>query len=75
MKKLIILLIALSLIGCASVTYKKSPDGTEEATYSRLFTTSDAISADLKTGRIESQGQKIDAALLQQILQVLMSVK
>ncbi len=73
MKRLLFILLAFTLSGCASLTYQ-SPDGTK-VTYTRLFTASDTIKGTLGTATIESQGQKIDATTLNAILNILGAVK
>ncbi len=67
----IIMIVVLS--GCASLTYK-APNGTE-VTYSRLFTSSDIIKGKVGDATVESRGQQIDTAALQQLLSILLQVK
>lgn len=63
MKKIGILAIfILALSGCAHTQYK-APDGTE-VSYTRLFTTSDSIKAEVGAAKIESNGQKVDAEIV-----------
>ncbi|MEN6375535.1 MAG: hypothetical protein ABFD75_12275 [Smithella sp.] len=77
MKKIFVLLMALALTGCASLSYE-AKEGTKETkvSYSRLFTTSDKISGELPGGaKIESNNQKIDAATIEAILKLLGTIQ
>jgi len=62
MKKIVIILAMLVLIGCATTQYK-APDGTE-ITYTRFATTADSIKAEAGNAKVESNGQKIDAEII-----------
>lgn len=74
MRKLILLLCALMLSGCASLTYT-APDGTQ-VTYTRFMTGSDTIKGRAGTATIEAQGQKqYDPNILQSLAEILSKVK
>ena len=73
-RKAIVIIAALILTGCATMTYQ-SPDGTT-VTYTRFMTGSDTIKGTIKDAKIESQGQKaIDPATLQAVFDILGKVK
>jgi len=73
MKKLFIMLMALTVTGCATMQYK-SPDGTE-ISYARFATTSDNIEAEVGNARVVSNGQKIDAKVMTAITEFLKAVQ
>lgn len=73
MKKVFLVLLALVISGCASLTYQ-SKDGIQ-ITYTRIFTASDSIEGKLGDAYISAKGQKIDAATLQAILNILGAAK
>lgn len=73
MKKIVIILAMLVLIGCATMQYK-APDGTE-INYTRFATTSDSIKAEVGDAKVESSGQKIDAKVLEAITEFLRAVQ
>ena len=67
---LCLIMIALALAGCASLTYE-SADGSR-VTYTRVLTGSDAIKGTLPGASIESAGQKaIDPAALEALVRIL----
>lgn len=68
-----IIFLCLLLTGCATMQYK-APDGTE-INYTRLATTSDSIRAEVGNATVESNGQKIDAKILQAITEFLKAVQ
>lgn len=72
MKKILLLSIILSCLGCATLTYK-TPDGTE-VTYSRLFTTADKLEGriDKTSAYIKTNGQKIDVQALKDVIAALL---
>lgn len=73
MKKIVIILAMLVLIGCATMQYK-APDGTE-VNYTRFATTSDNIKAEAGNAKVESSGQKIDAKILTAITEFLKAIQ
>lgn len=73
-RKTIVIIAALLLTGCASMTYT-SPDGTT-VTYTRFMTGSDTIKGKLPGASIESHGQKsIDPTILELLLKALETAK
>lgn len=73
MKKIVIILAMLVLIGCATMQYK-APDGTE-INYTRFATTSDSIKAEAGNAKVESNGQKIDTKTLTAIIEFLKTIQ
>ena len=73
MKKIVIILAMLVLIGCATMQYK-APDGTE-INYTRFATTSDSIKAEAGNAKVESNGQKIDTKTLTAIIELLKTIQ
>lgn len=73
MKKIVIILAMLVLIGCATMQYK-APDGTE-INYTRFATTSDSIKAEVGDAKVESNGQKIDTKTLTAIIELLKTIQ
>lgn len=76
MKSLILVIALVGLVigglsGCASVSYQ-SADGTS-ITYSRLFTTADSIDVKVGNASAKVNGQKIDAASLSTLLNLIQS--
>ena len=74
MKKILaIILVALFLSGCASLTFE-SKDGTK-VTYHRFLTTATKIEAQVGDAELRMNNQKIDTATLQALLNLLGTVK
>jgi hypothetical protein len=70
MKTLVLAVAVLALLGgCAMVSYQ-SADGTS-VSYSRLFTTADSLKVKVGDATAEVNGQRIDAATLGALLNVL----
>jgi uncharacterized protein YceK len=69
MKSIIIGIAILLLTGCASLSYE-TKDGTK-VTYTRLFATNDILKAEVGNAKVEINGQKIDTATLQAIINLI----
>jgi hypothetical protein len=65
-------LAVLLLVGCANVRYVTT-DGTRttEVTYTRFWTTADAIEGKVGDAQVKANGQKIDISTLQSILNLM----
>jgi len=72
MKLFVAAIISLCLCSCASVIYESN--GTK-ITYSRFFAGADSINVKVGEARAEINGQKIDTATLNSILNLLGVVK
>jgi ABC-type glycerol-3-phosphate transport system substrate-binding protein len=66
---LLIGLLVFGLAGCASLSYKTA-DGTE-VSYFRFWTTADKIEGQVKDAKITVNNTKIDAASLQQLINLM----
>jgi len=73
MKSIIFGLAILTLTGCASLSYENK-DGTK-VKYTRFFATNDSIKAEVENAKVEINGQKIDTATLQALLNLVGTAK